>query len=98
MTALKRFAVIAAVILISLAVLSSAAYIAIEADHDCAGEECLICSRMEACVDLLKSVFTAAAVVAAFAAVTAVFCRLRAFCARSNRPAVYSLSKVRLLN
>lgn len=98
MTALKRFAVIAAVILISLAVLSSAAYIALEADHDCSGEECLICSRMEACVDLLKSVFTGITVAAVLAAFAAVFCRLRVFCAPNNRIPAYSLSEVRLLN
>jgi len=98
MSGFKRAAVIAAVILISLAVLSSAAYIALEADHDCVGEECLICSRMEACVDLLRTVFTGTAAVAVFACLAAVYCRVRAFCALNNRTAVYSLAKVRLLN
>ena len=98
MTALRRAAVIAAIILISLAVLSSAAYIALEADHDCVGEECLICSRMEACVDLLRAVLTGTAAVAVFAALVSVYRRVRAFCAPCKRTAVYSLSKVRLLN
>ena len=57
--------IIAVTALIALAMLSSAAFIAAEADHDCSGEDCAICCAISVCVNIFKSVtatFTAAAV------------------------------------
>ena len=52
-------------ILIAAAVLfvmlSSACYIAIEADHDCTGEDCPICYQISVCENTLKSLGQAVA-------------------------------------
>lgn len=36
--------------------LSSAFFIAIEADHNCTGEDCPVCCQIEVCIHTLKSV------------------------------------------
>lgn len=52
-------------ILIAAAVLfvmlSSACYIAVEADHDCTGEDCPICYQINICENTLKSLGQAVA-------------------------------------
>ena len=52
--------------------LSSACYIAIEADHDCTGDDCPICCQISVCENTLKSVGQAVLVVilAAFIGIT----------------------------
>ena len=47
--------------------LSSAVYIAVEANHTCSGEDCAICHQLQVCENLLKSIglVDAAAVFAA---------------------------------
>lgn len=47
--------------------LSSAVYIAVEANHDCSGEDCAICHQLQVCENLLKSIGLAGAA-AVFAA------------------------------
>ena len=47
--------------------LSSAVYIAVEANHNCSGEDCAICHQLQACENLLKSIGLAGAA-AVFAA------------------------------
>ena len=51
----KRFAAAILAAVIAFALLFSVFYIAAEADHDCPGEECLICLRMDACRNTLRS-------------------------------------------
>ena len=54
---------------LTVVMLSSAVYIAVEADHDCSGEDCAICHQISTCENLLRSLGfagTAAAVTAAF--------------------------------
>ena len=49
--------------------LSSAVYVAVEANHDCSGEDCAICHQISICENLLKFLGfagTAAAITAAF--------------------------------
>ena len=40
---------------LAVVMLSSAIYIAVEADHDCSGEDCAICHQIGVCENLLKS-------------------------------------------
>ena len=67
----KRFRFLTGVLAAVLAVimLSSAVYIAVEADHDCSGENCAICRQISTCENLLKSLGFAGAA----AAITAAF-------------------------
>ena len=55
MSGLKRIAVITVSLIMALSLLFSVAYIAAEAEHDCTGEECVICARIEVCVNTLRS-------------------------------------------
>ena len=41
--------------------LSSAVYIAVEANHNCSGEDCAICHQLQVCENLLKSIGLAGA-------------------------------------
>lgn len=66
MSKLKRFLIIAVTLIISFAMLSSVIFIAVEADHDCSGEECEICCAITACINVLR-IFNAAV---AFSAVS----------------------------
>lgn len=49
--------------------LSSAAYIAAESHHDCAGADCAICHQINVCENLLRGMGLAGAAVVAAAAV-----------------------------
>ena len=54
---------------LAFVMLSSAVYIAVEADHVCSGEDCAICHQISICENLLKFLGfagTAAAITAAF--------------------------------
>ncbi len=64
----RRITVIIITALIALAMLSSAAFIAAEADHDCSGEDCAVCCAISACVNIFKSL------TAAFTALSACAC------------------------
>ena len=67
MSRFRRITVIIITALIALAMLSSAAFIAAEADHDCTGENCAVCCAISFCVNTFKSIaaaFTAAALCA----------------------------------
>ena len=50
--------------------LSSAVYIAVEANHNCSGEDCAICHQLQVCENLLKSIGLAGAAAAISAAFT----------------------------
>lgn len=55
-----------AALVVALVVLCSLVFVAVEAGHDCSGEDCAICRQISACCDLLKNVLLHA-VFAAFA-------------------------------
>ena len=55
---------------LAVVMLSSAIYIAVEADHDCSGEDCAICHQIGVCENLLKSLGLAGAAAAITAAYT----------------------------
>ncbi len=56
----KRLAAVLA-LLAALIMLFSVLFIAIEAGHDCCGDDCAICAQMRACEDLLRNLLPAAA-------------------------------------
>ncbi len=56
-----RFAAAAIVLIMLAALLSSALYIAAEADHDCSGEDCRVCANIQQCVNVLHLIGGAAA-------------------------------------
>ena len=56
-----------------LTLLLSAFYIAAEADHDCSGEDCVICAQLRQCEKLLCCAAALAVAAAVFAAVRLLF-------------------------
>jgi len=78
----KRFRLLTgllAVVLV-LVMLSSAGYIAAEAEHDCSGENCAICHQINACENLLKSIGLAGSAAAIAAATRYILCRIISSC------------------
>lgn len=52
-------------LLLALMLLFSALFIALEADHDCAGEDCAICAQISMCENLLQQLTLALLALAA---------------------------------
>jgi hypothetical protein len=52
-------------LLLALVMLFSAVYIVLEADHDCGGEDCLVCAQLRACEELLRNLLLTAALLSA---------------------------------
>ena len=73
----KKFRFLTGLLAVVLAVvmLSSAVYIAVEADHDCSGDDCAICHQISVCEDLLKSLGLVGAAAAVTAAFTYTMCK-----------------------
>ena len=61
MTKKFRFMVRLLAVVLAVAMLSSAVYIAVEANHNCSGEDCAICHQLQVCENLLKSIGLAGA-------------------------------------
>ena len=55
--------------------LSSAVYIAVEANHNCSGEDCAICHQISTCENLLRSLGLAGAAAVITAAFTYTMCK-----------------------
>ena len=55
---------------LAVVMLFSAVYLAVEADHDCSGDDCAICRQISICENLLKSLGLAGAAAAISAAFT----------------------------
>ena len=62
-------------VVLAVVMLSSAVYIAVEADHDCSGDDCAICRQISICENLLKSLGLAGAAAAITAAFTYTVCK-----------------------
>ena len=60
---------------LAVVMLSSAVYLALEADHDCSGEDCAICHQIGIYENLLKTLGLAGAAAAISAAFTYTVCR-----------------------
>ena len=69
MTKKFRFMVRLLAVVLAVVMLSSAVYLAVEADHDCSGDDCAICRQISICENLLKSLGLAGAA----AAISAVY-------------------------
>ena len=78
--------------------LSSAVYIAVEANHDCSGEDCAICHQIGVCENLLKSLGLAGAAAAITAAFTYTMCKASLPCAETTDTLTLVALKVKLSN
>ena len=76
--------------------LSSAVYIAVEANHNCSGEDCTICHQLQVCENLLKSIGLAGAAAVFVAAVRYAPCRVIPSCAEVVRTFTLVSLKVKL--
>ena len=76
--------------------LSSAVYIAVEANHNCSGEDCAICHQLQVCENLLKSIGLAGAAAVFAAAVRYAPCRVIPSCAEVVRTFTLVSLKVKL--
>lgn len=72
----RALALIIAIVFI-MTMLFSAAYIAAEANHECEGEHCEVCSRISVCANTMRILSTAVFEIVATVALTytlAIFC------------------------
>ena len=83
---------------LAVVMLFSAVYIAVEADHDCSGEDCAICHQIGVCENLLKSLGLAGAAAAISAAFTYTVCRAILPRAEMNGTLTLVALKVKLSN
>ena len=83
---------------LAVVMLFSAVYIAVEADHDCSGEDCAICHQIGVCENLLKSLGLAGAVAAITAVLTYTMCRAILPCAETSGTLTLVSLKVKLSN
>lgn len=83
---------------LAVVMLSSAIYIAVEADHDCSGDDCAICRQISICENLLKSLGLAGAAAAVTAAFTYTVCRAILPRAEMNGTLTLVALKVKLSN
>ena len=83
---------------LAVVMLSSAVYIAVEADHDCSGDDCAICRQISICENLLKSLGLAGAAAAVTAAFTYTMCKAILPCAETPDTLTLVALKVKLSN
>ena len=83
---------------LAVVMLFSAVYIAVEADHDCFGDDCAICRQISICENLLKSLGLAGAAAAVTAAFTYTMCKAILPCAEMNGTLTLVALKVKLSN
>lgn len=97
MTKKDRIVAFLAAAALLLVLLASSAFIIVHAHHDCTGEDCPVCTRIEACTERVRQL-AAAVVTAAAAAAAAAFLRTDgAACLRPARPSRTPVSlKVKL--
>ena len=83
---------------LAVVMLSSAIYIAVEADHACSGEDCAVCRQISACENLLKALGLAGAAAAVTAALTYALCKAILPCAERLGTGTLVSLKVKLSN
>ena len=83
---------------LAVVMLSSAVYLAVEANHDCSGAACAICHQLSVCESLLQSLGLAGAAAAISAAFTYTVCRAILPCAEMNGTLTLVALKVKLSN
>ena len=96
----KKFRFLTGLLAAMLAVvmLSSAVYIAVEADHDCSGEDCAICRQISTCENLLKSLGVAGTAAAVTAALPYTLCKAVLPCTETIGTLTLVSLKVKLSN
>ena len=85
-------------VVLAVVMLSSAVYLAVEANHDCSGEDCAICHQIGVCENLLKSLGLAGAAAAITAAFTYTMCKAILPCAETTDTLTLVALKVKLSN
>ena len=98
MTKKLRFLTRLLAAVLAVVMLSSAIYIAVEANHDCSGDDCAICRQISICENLLKSLGLAGAAAAISAAFTYTVCRAILPRAEMNGTLTLVALKVKLSN
>ena len=98
MTKKFRFMVRLLAVVLAVVMLSSAVYLAVEADHDCSGDDCAICRQISICENLLKTLGLAGAATAVTAAFTYALCRAILPRAEMNGTLTLVALKVKLSN
>ena len=83
---------------LAVVMLSSAVYLAVEADHDCSGDDCAICRQISICENLLKSLGFAGAAAAISAAFTYTVCMAILPCTETTDTLTLVALKVKLSN
>ena len=83
---------------LAVVMLFSAVYIAVEADHDCSGEDCAICHQIGIYENLLKTLGLAGAAAAISAAFTYTMCRAILPCTETIGTLTLVALKVKLSN
>lgn len=83
---------------LAVVMLSSAVYLAVEADHDCSGEDCAICHQIGIYENLLKTLGLAGAAAAISAAFTYTMCRAILPCTETIGTLTLVALKVKLSN
>ena len=98
MTKKFRFLTGLLVAVLAVVMLSSAVYIAVEADHDCSGEDCAICHQIDACLNSLRELSLAGVAAVITAAFIYTLCKVILPCTETiDTPTLVSL-KVKLSN
>lgn len=83
---------------LAVVMLSSAIYLAVEANHDCSGDDCAICRQISICENLLKSLGIAGAAAAITAVLTYTVCRAILPCTETIGTLTLVSLKVKLSN
>ena len=92
MTKKFRFMTGLLAVVLAFVMLSSVAYIAAEAGHDCTGADCAICHQIHVCENLLQSIGLAGSA----AAIRYVLCRILFSCTEAARAFTLVSLKVKL--
>ena len=98
MTKKFRFMTRLLAVVLAVVMLSSAVYLAVEANHDCSGEDCAICRQISICENLLKSLGLAGAAAAITAAFTYTMCKAILPCTEMTGTLTLVALKVKLSN
>ena len=83
---------------LAVVMLSSAVYLAVEANHDCSGDDCAICRKISICENLLKTLGLAGTAAAITAVFTYTVCRAILPCAETSGTLTLVAFKVKLSN
>ena len=84
--------------LLALVLIFSVLYLALEADHDCHGEDCAICAQIHACTEILGQLALTLAVILLALALQGILTAALKSCTCSHRQGSLITLKVKLSN